>query len=205
MEESYKKEIKIITLGEGQVGKTSFIIKFIDDKFSFNYLTTLGLDFKQKMVKLPSGKEIRLKIFDTAGQERFRSITINYIKKADGIILIYDISNLDSFYSVERWMENIKSALGDKVPLILVGNKCDLENKRKVEKEMGIEKSNKYNIKFYETSCKDGINVNEVFFDLSEQIISNDNQKNKEESDETLEKADTFSINSGKHKSHICC
>ena len=89
-------EIKIITLGNYSVGKTSFIYKYIDDIFTYNYISTLGVDFKQKEIKLKNGKNAILRIFDTAGQERFRAGSVNYIKHADGVILIYDLGNINS-------------------------------------------------------------------------------------------------------------
>ena len=101
-------EIKIITLGNFSVGKTNFIYKYIDDYFSFNYISTLGVDFKQKEIILKNGKNAILRIFDTAGQERFRSGSVNYIKNIDGVILIYDIGNINSFESLNDWMETIR-------------------------------------------------------------------------------------------------
>ena len=101
-------EIKLLTLGDTSVGKSSFIIKFIDDKFSYNYIATMGLDFKQKIIELDNGELVKLRIFDTAGQERFKSISINFIKKADGILLLYDVTNRSSFESVNKWVESIR-------------------------------------------------------------------------------------------------
>ena len=169
-------EVKIITLGDGQVGKSSLIIQFIENKFSFTYLSTIGLDFKQKKVTLPNNKEVKIRIFDTAGQERFKSIAVNYIKKADGVLLVYDITSQESFNSVGKWINDIKEAMGDKVCMILVGNKIDLP-KRVITKEMGEEKAKDFNIHFFETSCKTGENVEKAFFDLAEQILIKTNGK----------------------------
>ena len=166
------EELKLLTLGDSSVGKSSFIVKYIDDKFTYSYIATLGLDFKQKKIQLKSGENVRLRIFDTAGQERFKSISINFIKKANGILLLYDITNKFSFQSVNRWMESIKEAAGEKISVILIGNKCDLEKEREVSKEEGEEKAKQFNLPFYETSCKEGININEVFETLAEDILS---------------------------------
>ena len=169
-------EINILVLGNGSVGKSSIIIKYIDNKFSLNYLTTLGLDFKQKKIKLENGKEINLKIFDTAGQERYKSVSISFIKKADGVLLIYDISNRNSFEAINGWIQSLTDVGKENIPVILVGNKCDLtEDIRKVSNEEGIQKSNEYNIPFFETSCKNGININEVFDKIIEEITCNSN------------------------------
>ncbi len=171
------QEIKVILLGNTTVGKTSLIIKYIKNEFSFNYLQTLGLDFKQKIFKMKNGKDIRLRIFDTAGQERFKSVSFSFIKKANGIILLYDIGNKNSFEALDSWMESIKDNADKKIPIILVGNKCDInDEKRKVTFEEGEKKGNEFQIPFFETSCKDGINVKEVFERIVNDIILKKNQ-----------------------------
>ncbi len=171
------QEIKVILLGNTTVGKTSLIIKYIKNEFSFNYLQTLGLDFKQKIFKMKNGKDIRLRIFDTAGQERFKSVSFSFIKKANGIILLYDIGNKNSFEALDSWMESIKDNADKKIPIILVGNKCDInDEKRKVTFEEGEKKGKEFQIPFFETSCKDGINVKEVFERIVNDIILKKNQ-----------------------------
>ena len=167
------EDFKILTLGDSSVGKTSFILKFIEDKFSLNYVATIGLDYKHKKINLSSGETVGLRIFDTAGQERFKSISLNFIKNANGILLIYDISNKETFDSVKGWMSSIKNAANENISIVLVGNKCDLEEKREVTNEEGKEKANAYNVPFFETSCKEGINISETFQKLAEEIIKN--------------------------------
>jgi small GTP-binding protein len=193
-------EIKLLTLGDTSVGKSSFIIKFIDDKFSYNYIATMGLDFKQKIIELDNGELVKLRIFDTAGQERFKSISINFIKKADGILLLYDISNRSSFESVNKWVESIREVGEEKISIILIGNKCDLEKERKISKEEGEAKSTEFNLPFFETSCKEGINIKEVFVKISEEIIKkNGPNLGKEGEKITKEKAKKMNKKSG------CC
>ena len=166
-------DIKIITLGNTSVGKSSFILKYIENKFTYNYTTTLGLDFKQKKIKLKNGKEVRLRIFDTAGQERFRSVSVSFIKKADGVILIYDISNRESFDSIGEWIKNIRETGKEILPVVLVGNKCDLPpEKRKITEIEGKEKADEFKISFFESSCKEGISIKEVFHKLIEEITT---------------------------------
>ena len=167
------EDFKILTLGDSSVGKTSFILKFIEDKFSLNYIATIGLDYKHKKINLSSGETVGLRIFDTAGQERFKSISLNFIKNANGILLIYDISNKETFDSVKGWMSSIKNAANENISIVLVGNKCDLEEKREVTKDAGEEKAKEYNVPFFETSCKEGINISETFQKLAEEIIKN--------------------------------
>ena len=171
------EDIKIITLGNSAVGKSSFILKYTDNSFSQEYLSTLGVDYKHKKIKLKNGKDVRLRIFDTAGQERFKSVSFSFIKKADGVILIYDISDLDSFKAVDNWIKSIRETGKEKLPIILVGNKCDLsDNKRKISLVEGQDKAIEFQIPFYETSCKDGINIKEVFEKLVDDIIEKGNK-----------------------------
>ena len=172
------EEIKIMTLGNSSVGKTSIILKYIDNEFSVNYLSTLGIDFKQKKIKLKDGKEVNLRIFDTAGQEKFKSGSVGFIKKTDGIILMYDISNSESFESTNNWLASIKEFGKEKLPVILVGNKCDLpDDERKISFKEGKDKADEFKTPFYETSCKEGKNINEVFENLIEDILSRRNEK----------------------------
>ena len=171
------EDIKIITLGNSAVGKSSFILKYTDNVFSLDYLTTLGVDYKHKKIKLKNGKDVRLRIFDTAGQERFKSVSASFIKKADGVILIYDIGEKDSFEAVDNWIKSIREIGKDKLPIILVGNKCDLsDDKRMISLKEGQDKANEFNILFYETSCKEGINIKEVFEKLIDDIIEKGNK-----------------------------
>ena len=162
-----KIDIKIITLGDSHVGKSCLIIKYIENKFSNSYVSTVGFDLKHKQIILKDGNKARLALFDTAGQERFRSIAKNYIRKANGILLIYDISDKSTFLSIEKWMENIQDEIDDKMPIILVGNKSDLKDKRQVSTEEGKKKAKEYGFPFYETSCKTGVNVNKCFIELA--------------------------------------
>ena len=190
------EDIKLITLGNSTVGKSSFITKYIDNSFTFNYTTTLGVDFKQKKIKLKNGKDVRLRIFDTAGQERYRAVSASFIKKADGVILMYDISDLDSFEAVDNWIKSIREIGKEKLPIVLVGNKCDLsDDERKISLKEGQDKANEFQIPFYETSCKDGINIKEALEKLIDDIIEKGNKNIRGE----------FKIlNKGKKKEKCC-
>ena len=199
-------EAHIVTLGDGQVGKTSIILRYIENSFSLNYLSTIGIDSKIKKVKLSNGEEVKVKISDTAGQERFKSIASNYMKKANGILLVYDITNPKSFEAINNWFSEIKQDDNPK-PIILIGNKSDMSDSRQVSTEDGKNLAKNSGgagneIHFYETSCKTGDNIEEAIMDLVNQIynkfsgndISNDNIK--------IDKKETGKNNKGKKK---CC
>ena len=200
-----KKKIflaNIITLGNGQVGKTSLIIKYVDNTFSLNYIQTLGMDFKIKMVKLQNSEEIRVKLTDTAGQERFGSLSSNYLKKANGIILIYDITSRESFEALNNWADEIKekSKSDEARPIILIGNKLDLEGNRCISKEEGenFAKNNCGGINFYETSCKTGENVENAINDLVSQVYN-------KYSGNYLNEGNNIKINGNNEKKKKCC
>ena len=182
-------EVKIITLGNTHVGKSSLIVKFIENKFSISYMSTIGFDVKFKSIRI-NDEEVKITIHDTAGQERFRSLAGSYIKKAQGILLVYDITDEKSFEEIGNWMNNIKEEAGDKLPIILVGNKCDLKDARKVPKVEGQKAAKNYNMTFFETSCKDGDNVEKCFRELAQKIIERkkQNQKNQTLAGKKLEK-----------------
>ena len=166
-------DVKIITLGDSHVGKSSLILKFIDDTFSNVYLSTIGFDSKHKIIKIDDQNEMKLVIFDTAGQERFKSLATNYIKKANGILLVYDITERESFENIKNWMESIMDEpKNNNLPIVLVGNKSDLGEKRKVTKEEGQKKAEENGYKFFETSCLKGENVEECFLCLADQIYN---------------------------------
>ena len=195
--------VSLITLGEGQVGKTSIIYRYIDDTFTSNYLATIGIDSKFKKIKLASGEEIEVKILDTAGQERFQSIAANYIKKADGIVFVYDITKAYTFTNLEKWLSNIDEVANDK-PCLLIGNKSDMNDKREVSKEEGMEFTKKFKKEthFYETSCKTGENVDKAINDLVNQIYSKSLGNEQGKCGLQLEKG---SKNDDKNKKRKCC
>ena len=161
-------EISIILAGSSSDGKTKIIERYIDNTYKQNYLATFGIDIKFKKVKMEDDSEVRVKVTDTAGQERFRSYPKNYFDKVDGIIIAYDITDKKSFNIAEyEWINQIKndSSLKEKV-IFLVGNKSDLEDQRVISKEEGEELSKKYGVMFSECSAKTGENVNFIFNEL---------------------------------------
>ena len=174
----YDKKIKIMVIGETRVGKTALIKKYTKNDFGGVYLTTVGIDFQEKIINVED-KSIKLQIWDTAGEERFRNIAKNYFHTSDGFLLVYDISCRDSFEKLSFWLEQIRLNAPEHTKCIVAGNKCDLEEKREVNKNEGEDFSKENNINFFETSAKEGTNVNEIFQVLANEIIK-EIQKNGE-------------------------
>ena len=173
MSEKKQKELlyKILLLGDSSVGKTCFLMRYSDNTFQEIHMSTIGLDYKLKNVQLDDGKIVKIQIWDTAGQDRFRSITKNYYKGAHGIILIYDITSRKTFENVKNWVSQIKEEVSDKVIIILVGNKIDDESNRKVSKEEGKKMANDCGLDFFETSAKSGLNIDSTFNELVKKTV----------------------------------
>ena len=167
---------KIMVLGESKVGKTSLIKRYTKDQFGGVYLTTIGMDFQDKIIEIED-KKIRLQIWDTAGQERFRNITKGYFQSAKGLIIVYEISDKESFEKINFWMKDIKNNAPEDAKIILVGNKEDLTSERQVSIEEGENYAKHYNIKFFEACAKDGTNVKELFYYLANEIYQDDKLK----------------------------
>ena len=163
---------KVLLLGDSTVGKTCFLIKYTDKTFQDVHMATIGLDYRLKNMTLKSGKNVKLQIWDTAGQDRFRAITKNYYKGANGIILIYDVTNPQTFDNVKSWISQIREEASPNVLIYIAGNKIDIEGERKIQKEAGQKLADEFGFPFVETSAKNGININETFEDLVEKIDS---------------------------------
>lgn len=153
---------KILIIGNSSVGKTSFLFRYADDSFTSAFVSTVGIDFKVKTV-IRREKKMKLQIWDTAGQERYRTITTAYYRGAMGFILMYDVTNEESFSSVQDWVTQIKTYSWDNAQVILVGNKSDMEHERVVSYERGRQLATQLGLEFFETSAKENINVKDVF------------------------------------------
>ncbi|OVA18292.1 Small GTPase superfamily [Macleaya cordata] len=159
--------IGVMILG---VGKSCLLLRFSDGSFTTSFITTIGIDFKIRTIEL-DGKRIKLQIWDTAGQERFRTITTAYYRGAMGILLVYDVTDESSFNNIRNWIRNIEQHASDNVNKILVGNKADMdESKRAVPTAKGQALADEYGIKFFETSAKTNLNVEQVFFSIATDI-----------------------------------
>jgi Ras-related protein Rab-8A len=166
---TYDFLIKLLLIGDSGVGKSCLLLRFADNSYTPSFITTIGIDFKIRTIEL-DGKKIKLQIWDTAGQERFRTITTAYYRGAMGILLVYDVTDQKSFDNIRVWIRNIQDHASEGVNKILIGNKCDMDDKRVVPKERGEELAREYAIKFLETSAKTNHNVDNAFIDLARDI-----------------------------------
>nr|KAF6349883.1 RAB3A, member RAS oncogene family [Myotis myotis] len=157
-DQNFDYMFKILIIGNSSVGKTSFLFRYADDSFTPAFVSTVGIDFKVKTI-YRNDKRIKLQIWDTAGQERYRTITTAYYRGAMGFILMYDITNEESFNAVQDWSTQIKTYSWDNAQVLLVGNKCDMEDERVVSSERGRQLADHLGFEFFEASAKDNINV----------------------------------------------
>ena len=168
--------LKILILGDSSVGKTSLLLQYADGYFPTIYVATIGIEYKVKKINI-NGADINLQIWDPAGEERFRSITQNYMKGADGILYVYDITQKSSFDNLKTWIRQSEE-ITEGFKKIIVGNKSDLENERRIQKETVQKFCDERNIKGIEVSAKAGTKVSEAFETLAKLIIGD---KSKDE------------------------
>jgi len=166
---------KILIVGESGVGKSCLLLRFSDDTFTESFISTIGVDFKIKRVtmndKNGNPKNLKLQIWDTAGQDRFRTITTSYYRGAHGIILTYDVTDPNSFLKIRSWLEEIKEHAPSHTVVMLIGNKADKTEKRAVDQKEAQALADKLGLKYNETSAKTGTGVTEVFTNLTEEIL----------------------------------
>ena len=170
---------KILLLGDSTVGKTCFLLRYTDDTFLDLHMATIGLDYRLKTMILDDQRIVKVQLWDTAGQDKFRAITRNYYKGARGIILIYDVTNIKSYENIKKWINEIKEEISEEVTIVLIGNKIDNEGERKISKEQGEKLANDYNVPFFETSAKTGQGINESVFYLVQKIVDADPEVKK--------------------------
>jgi len=169
MQQEHDFLFKLLLIGNSAVGKSSLLLRFSDNIFNESFLPTIGVDFKIRTLDL-NGKIAKLQIWDTAGQERFKTITSSYYKGAHGVILVYDLTDRQSFKDVENWLGEVSKHASENIVKLLVGNKCDLESQRQVTTDEGREFANSLGVKFVETSAKNSMNVEKAFQTLALEI-----------------------------------
>ena len=160
--QDYDYLFKVLLLGDSGVGKTSLILRYTDETFNSKLVNSIGVDFKMKKKEI-DGKVIKVQIWDTAGHERFRAITYSYYRGVNAIIIVFDLTEDKSFLSIRDWLKQIDKYASKNVFKFLVGNKSDLQHKRLVSFEDAKKFADELNIPYFETSAKEGININELF------------------------------------------
>ena len=205
--DNYEQLFKIIIIGDSGVGKSNILGRYLHNEFKHDTKSTVGVEFGSKQLKV-DGVNIKLQIWDTAGEERYRAITSAYYKGSKGCFIVYDITSEISFENVEKWYEEIRKSAEKEISVILVGNKCDLENERKVSIEMGQNKAKNLNCPLFETSALNNTNIEAVFQNISENIYNRcKNDKNLEDDDdyEIVPKDDKkIDINTNKKEAKCC-
>ncbi|EGR29335.1 Ras family protein, putative [Ichthyophthirius multifiliis] len=178
MIKDYDYLFKLVIIGNSGVGKSSLLLRFSDDQFNENYLTTIGVDFRFRTLNI-EGKSVKLQIWDTAGQERFRTITSAYYKGADGIVLVYDITSQNTFDDIEKfWISEVESYAEKNVELMLIGNKKDLN--QQVTTQIAEEYAKHKNMEFFEVSAKTADSVQQAFLTLSKKLMAKREPKNQQ-------------------------
>ncbi|GAA6097383.1 ras-related protein ORAB-1 isoform X2 [Tachysurus ichikawai] len=172
---------KLLLIGDSGVGKSCLLLRFADDTYTESYISTIGVDFKIRTIEMDS-KIVKLQIWDTAGQERFRTITSSYYRGAHGIIIVYDVTDQESFNNIKQWLEEIDRYACENVSKLLVGNKSDLTSKKVVDFTIAKEFAETLKIPFMETSAKNASNVEKAFLTMASEIqkrVVEDNVQNE--------------------------
>ncbi|SAM09710.1 hypothetical protein [Absidia glauca] len=169
MNPEYDYLFKLLLIGDSGVGKSCLLLRFADDSYTESYISTIGVDFKIRTIEL-DGKTVKLQIWDTAGQERFRTITSSYYRGAHGIIIVYDVTDQDSFNNVEQWIREVDRYAAEDIEKVLIGNKNDLVDKKVVDINQAQELADSYGMALLETSAKESTNVEQAFLTMARQI-----------------------------------
>jgi small GTP-binding protein len=170
MDENSDITLKLLIVGGSGVGKTNFLNMFLNNKFNQNYFSSTGIDLQKKIMNIKN-KKVRIQIWDTAGQEKYKSITKNLFLKVMGALVLYDITNEESFTKLKEWVELIKEECGRHIKILIIGNKSDLESQRAIDKEDAMKYANEEKVQYIECSSKTGENVEKAIIMLSEKIL----------------------------------
>ena len=193
---------KILLIGDLGVGKSCVILRYVEGDFPGNIMSSIGVDFKTKQIELDD-RLIKMQIWDTAGHEKFRTITTSYYKSAHAIIILYDITQKASFDHIRNWITEIDKFGKQGVLKVIVGNKLDMENNRKITKEAAENLALKYGIKLWEVSAKDNTNIEEMFLDTIKTLL----EKNSKIISEGSSMATNIQLNKNvkNKKNKKCC
>ena len=196
--------IKILTLGDTLVGKSSIVLRFSDNRFDDNHLATIGIDYKTKYIKVKDAS-VKVLLWDTAGQEKFRNIARQYYKGANGVLLIYDVCDRKTYERIGFWMDELKQNNEiEQLYIILVGNKIDLEEKRVVTREEAEKYAEDNNINYIEVSAKTGEGILDLFNEVTKGTM--DKVFNDQDNNEDKKKIKTYlDTNNNRKRKKKCC
>ena len=206
-EENYEMMFKVVLVGDSFVGKTNIMSKYLKNEFHEDSKATVGVEFGSKQFKI-EGHTIKAQIWDTAGQERYKAITSAYYKGAKGAFVVYDITRKGSFESIEKWVNDLTSTADKKLTIVVIGNKCDLEDQRQITKEQGEEKANKLEVAFLETSAFSGENLDKAFELMMNEIYKKCHEEMLAENDlELIEGGKDINLNKTNENTEkkTCC
>eukprot|EP00347_Sterkiella_histriomuscorum_P000689 403374881 len=208
MKRDYDYLFKLVLIGDTCVGKSSLLVRFADDCFSENYITTIGVDFRFRTLQI-NKSTIKLQIWDTAGQERYRTITNAYYKGADGIIIVFDICSKESFLNVASWMKEVEKHSGEDVTVMVLANKADCAQEEVEVTDLDIKKFEEENkLKVMKVSAKTGLNVDESFLEMTKKLIVKKNNSSQEDKKKTLglkKLKEAIDGQDSQSKSNSCC
>jgi Ras-related protein Rab-1A len=203
-QKDYDYLFKLVLIGDSGVGKSCLLLRFADDAFTESYISTIGVDFRFRTVKI-GNKTVKLQIWDTAGQERFRTITSAYYRGADGIIMVYDVTSQDSFEHVNDWLKEVNRYASEGTSKLLIGNKCDRVADKVVTADSAKEFAEELGIEFLETSAKSAKNVDEAFLAMAGALIKEREARGGGDSSQTNDNVDIAKETKKKERSGGCC
>ena len=208
--EEYEMMVKVILIGDSGVGKTNIMSKFLKNQFLEDSKATVGVEFGSKLF-IQQGHKIKAQIWDTAGQEKYKAITSAYYKGSKGALVIYDITQKETFANIEKWVNDLKCKGDPKITIIIIGNKNDLEEKRQISKEQGEEKAKSFGCAFLETSAFSGDNIEKAFEMMVKEIydkFTSDIGGDDEEELDSNEKGEDLkleNVNPDNNEKKKCC
>ncbi|CAD8150988.1 unnamed protein product [Paramecium octaurelia] len=199
---TYDTLIKVVIVGNCNVGKSCILMRYSENYFTSQYYNTIGVDFKTRVIKI-GHQNVKLQIWDTAGQERFKALTNNYYRDAHGVVIVYDVTERSTFDAVDSWIEDIDKYGRKSVQKLIVGNKADVPNKRKISLQEGKEKAKQFNAQFLETSAKTSENVDKLFISICEQVMNMKQQQPYNQNNNLAQQQQNQSQN--RNNSNGCC
>ena len=197
-------KLKLVLLGDSGVGKTNLISRYIHNAFQQDTKATIGVEFFCKTFKVNNNKVIKIEIWDTAGQERYKSITSVYYKGAKGAFIVYDITRKETFDNIDKWRNELINSCNQEVTIMLIGNKCDLEEQRQINTEQGEEKAKSFGFSFLETSAYSGENLEKGFEMLIKEIYQKYKVEQKGNDLYDLERGEELKTGKDKTKKKCC-